>query len=142
MTRVLRMSEEQHNAWKAKEAARDAANEPRPKLKLTSPVVPESAVLDACLKALRLHRKVGWVARMNSGMLYDRTGRPVFFGFPGLSDIVGQTVTGRFLAVECKAEGKFPTPDQIAFLERVNRHGGIGFVARGIDDVQRELAAA
>lgn len=140
----LRMTPEELDAYRAREAAREGSNvdNQRPPLKLTKPEIPEAAVLDVVLKALRLHRKVAWCNRMNTGALKDATGRPVHFGFVGLSDVIGQTVSGRFLAVEVKRAGKFPTPDQVAFLERVQRHGGVAFVARGVVDVMREMEAA
>ena len=67
----------------------------------------------------------------------------------GVSDIIGivggvkgigkaRAVYPRstFLAIECKAAGKKPTPEQDDFLEEVRKRGGIGIVARSIDDVQ------
>ncbi len=141
---MFRLTPEQHEEWKRREAAREAASQlnQRPPLKLSQVEIPESAVLDAVLKALRLHRKVAWVQRINSGMLKDATGRPVRFGFVGCADVIGQTVTGRFLAVEAKRVGRYPTPDQAAFLERVVRHGGVAFVARSVDDVMRAMEGA
>lgn len=56
----------------------------------------------------------------------------------GVSDILG-IWRGKFLAIEVKVPGKYPTPEQKRFLEQVNREGGIGFVARSITDVEFQL---
>lgn len=54
----------------------------------------------------------------------------------GVSDILGMTKEGRFFAIECKSPtSKRVTEDQLAFLNRVNVAGGIGIVARSVDDV-------
>ncbi len=56
----------------------------------------------------------------------------VQFGKAGMSDIIGiQPDTGRFVAIEVKTpEAKNrATPLQKAFIDEVNRYGGIGFVA-------------
>jgi hypothetical protein len=99
---------------------------------------PESAVLPAVLTALRLHPRVAWAHRMNTGA-YAVGDRYVRFGFPGLADIIGQTVSGAFLAIEVKRAGKVPTDDQRAFLELVARSGGVSFVARCVEDVAANL---
>jgi hypothetical protein len=108
-------------------------------LKLKQTTVPESAILAAVLTALRLHPRVAWAHRMNTGA-YAVGDRFVRFGFPGLADIIGQTVSGAFLAVECKRVGKEPTDEQRAFLDLVARSGGVSFVARSVDDVSVGLA--
>jgi hypothetical protein len=100
---------------------------------------PESAILAAVLTALRLHPRVAWAHRMNTGA-YAVGDRYIRFGFPGLADIIGQTVSGAFLAVECKRVGKEPTDDQRAFLGLVAKSGGVSFVARSVDDVAAGLS--
>jgi hypothetical protein len=106
--------------------------------------VPEGDALPAILRALELHPRVAWAHRMNTGagrfLLPDGSlSRFVRYGFPGMSDITGQLIDGRRLEVEVKRVGKEPTDDQAAFLDCVRRNGGVAFVARYIDDVQREL---
>ena len=136
----LRWSDANWNEWKAKEARREA--ESRAPLKLTAPEVPESAILAAVKQALDMHPAVAWVARMNSGVVMVGDGakkRPFRAAFVGCSDLLGQMADGRFLAVECKRVNAYPTPEQAAFMARVIRHGGVAFVARGVDDVIREL---
>jgi len=63
----------------------------------------------------------------------------VRFGFKGCADIIGQLVTGHFLAVECKRPGEQPTADQTGFIDRVRKAGGVAFVAWSVDDVISNL---
>jgi len=67
------------------------------------------------------------VLRTNAGTYYTKDGVAVKIGFPGLSDLVGITPTGRFFACEVKVPGQKPRENQLAFLEAVNKRGGIGF---------------
>lgn len=59
----------------------------------------------------------------------------------GVSDILGILPAGigggpgRFLAIEVKTKTGKVSPDQVKFLERVNQFGGLGFVARSVDEV-------
>jgi hypothetical protein len=46
---------------------------------------------------------------------------------------------GRLLGVEVKAPKGRTSPEQVAFLERINQAGGVAFVARDLRDVLREL---
>lgn len=59
-------------------------------------------------------------------------------GEKGVSDIIG-CHNGRFLAIEIKTERGRVTPHQQRFIDRVNAAGGIGFVARSIEDVTYHL---
>ena len=68
--------------------------------------------------------------------------RFIRYAFVGCSDILGQTVDGRMLAIECKTRTKSPTPEQHDFLTNVNAAGGLGLVARSIEDVQHALNTA
>lgn len=56
----------------------------------------------------------------------------------GVSDVLG-IWKGKFLAIEVKVPGKYPTHEQRAFLDKVNKEGGIGFVARSLEDVIAQL---
>lgn len=112
----------------------DAASRP------TQPKPLEAAVLKAVLRALALHPRVAWAHRMNVGAFRDGD-RYVRVGFVGCSDIIGQTTDGRFLAVEVKRPGGKPTEAQVEFLGRVQRAGGVAFVAWSVDDVARGLGA-
>jgi len=85
--------------------------------------------------------------RNNTGAIKDQTGRLVRFGLcKGSSDLIGFRPTvitpemvGRtvaiFTAIEVKTPTGKPTPEQIHFIDRVKALGGIGGIARSIDDV-------
>lgn len=60
----------------------------------------------------------------------------------GVSDIIGilprgiaESTGGRFLAIEVKRPGGKVSPHQAQFIDRVNRMGGLGFVAYSAQDV-------
>jgi hypothetical protein len=93
----------------------------------------EGAVVKACLEYLEIYGAFVW--RNNTGALKDKRERPVFFGKPGSSDILGLLPGGRFIAVECKsAKGKL-SEKQKEFLANVEEMGGLTIVARSVDDV-------
>jgi penicillin-binding protein-related factor A (putative recombinase) len=56
---------------------------------------------------------------------------------PGVSDILGVLPGGRFLAVEVKSPAGRVSPHQQEFMDRINDAGGLAFVARSIEDVQK-----
>lgn len=56
----------------------------------------------------------------------------------GVSDILG-IYKGKFMAIEVKSAKGNPSPEQVSFLADVIRAGGIGFIARSIEDVERKL---
>ena len=57
---------------------------------------------------------------------------------PGVSDILG-IYRGRPIAIEVKRPGGKPSLAQREFLERFNREGGIGFIARSVEEVDLKL---
>jgi hypothetical protein len=86
---------------------------------------------------------VDWM-RNNVGVAKTE-GRTVRYGVGGKggSDLIGIVRgTGRFVACEVKSEGGRPTQQQLMFLDRVRRSGGLAFIARSVDDVVRELEDA
>ena len=103
----------------------------------------EREVLRAVLKYLAHHPKVAWCCRVNSGMLQLDDDRFVRFNSKrGMADIIGQMVDGRFLACETKREGAQLLSHQRDFLNEVRSNKGVAFVARSLDDAQRELQSA
>jgi len=102
---------------------------------------PEAGALHEVLLALRNHPAVAWVERQNSGAAKVGN-RFIRFGWPGCSDVIGQLRDGRFLACEVKAAKGRVSAEQSVMLERINGHGGIGFVARDCRDVFQALTAA
>ena len=80
-----------------------------------------------------------FVWRNNTGALRDKRERPVYFGKPGSSDILGILPGGRFIAVECKSKKGKLSEKQKIFLAEVERLGGLAIVARSIDDLLNAL---
>lgn len=64
---------------------------------------------------------------------------PVKTGPPGISDLIGWTKTGQFLAVECKTPTGRVTPEQQNFIDAVCLSGGVGLVARSAQDLRAVL---
>lgn len=114
----------------------------RPRQRVQKPVVAERDILKGCLQLLELHPKVGFSWRQNTGMAMNAQGKRIFFSTKGCADILGALVDGRFLAVECKATGKKANPDQQAFLDAVNRAGGLGICVDDVDKLRAALEAA
>ena len=95
----------------------------RKKVPKGQPVRPYERDVLSAVMALK-YPKIAWLARMNTGT--TKIGeRFIRFGFPGLSDIIGQTLDGRFVAIEVKRDGEKPTEEQQAFLQMVAQHNGI-----------------
>jgi hypothetical protein len=106
----------------------------------------ERDVLKAVWKLLSHHPKVAWCTRINSGSLMADFGtsgiHPMRLNYKrGISDLIGQLRDGRFLAVECKREGASLMDHQRDFLNEVRKHHGVAFVARCLEDVERNIDA-
>ena len=122
---------------------------------LTATPRKESEILRAILGYLALvPGVVAW--RNNTGAMfgeYKAKKWAVRFGKKRVSDIIGwqsqQRVSvftdattlvsplARFLAIEVKNEKGIVTPEQRAFLDHVEKAGGIAIVARSLDDVRK-----
>lgn len=77
------------------------------------------------------------MVRMYPGDVLIRSARSLHAGLaPGSSDLIGLTSAGRFLAVEVKAPKGRATEGQESFIEQVQRMGGIGIVAKSVDDLR------
>jgi penicillin-binding protein-related factor A (putative recombinase) len=98
--------------------------------------VKESDIQKSILDYLKLKKYLVFKHR-NVGIFKQDTGRyiPLAAGEKGISDILGCTHQGKFLAIEVKMPKKKPSPEQLEFLDKVNLRGGIGFVAYSLDDV-------
>jgi hypothetical protein len=89
--------------------------------------------------------------RNNTGTLRDQHGRPVSFGLcKGSADLIGwRTVTitpemvgqriAVFTSIEVKAASGRLRPEQRQWLDAVQAAGGIGGVARSVDDAMALL---
>lgn len=141
---MLRMTDAELSEYSLRrrkvEASREEpANKPK-RLKLTRPEPTESAVLSMILRALKVHPKVVWFARMNAAagkLVYadGKQSRFMRFGFTGQPDILGQVTGGRLLAIEVKRPSGRVSDDQQAFLLKAGKNGAIAFVARSVTDV-------
>lgn len=91
----------------------------------------ETDLVRECLSLLHSAGFACW--RQNTGAFageYKGKKRFVRFGVSGISDIIGWTKDGRFLAVECKVGKRIVTKEQAEFLRRVNAAGGEGIIVR------------
>ena len=81
------------------------------------------------------------VFRNNTGVLVDKTGRPVQFGLcKGSSDLIGfDRVHGFFCAIEVKAGNAKPRPEQKLFLDMVAKSGGFSCVINDAKKLKSHL---
>ena len=100
----------------------------------------EGAIQKVILDYLKLkkylvfkHRNVGIYKQATNSYI------PLSFGEKGISDVIGCSPQGTFIAVEVKKPGGKPSPDQLRFLEEVKVRGGIGILAYSLDDVIKEI---
>lgn len=95
---------------------------------------------DICVY-LRLKKIFFWTPRTSG--IWNKE-RRVFMRLNGIGDRVGVAdIIGihnkMFFAIEVKTKTGKITENQLSFLEDVNANGGVGFVARSVEDVQRGL---
>ena len=113
--------------------------------RLTRPEPPESTVLNAVLRYLRLRKdRVAWVERLNSGagqLAFTDGSKSQWmrFSWRGAPDLIGQCTDGRILCVEVKRPSGRLRPEQELFLNTVRCQGGVAFVARSVDDCKEHL---
>lgn len=102
------------------------------RLGLSMAEIRESTIQAEILQYLRWRRIPAWST-------HSSRNRPET---PGMADILGVLPGGRFLAIECKAEAGKASELQLDFMASVNAVGGLAFVARSVEDVQRAIDAA
>ncbi len=97
---------------------------------------PEAAIQKAILEYLAYLPECKAI-RINSGA--TKIGdRYIRMAPAGTADILC-CYRGRFVAIEVKAPKGKPSDKQREFLHSINEAGGIGFIARSVDDVQHHL---
>lgn len=69
--------------------------------------------------------------------IYRKSNNP--FHIKGVSDILGIMPTGRLLAIEVKAKYGKPSPEQVLFIDKINKSGGLAFIAKSLEDVVQGL---
>lgn len=105
---------------------------PTSRSSLSSPK--ESEIQRDILQLLKLHGVFCW-RNNNAGIFDNKTGRwRGSNSLLGASDILG-IYKGKFLAIEVKRPKGRLTQHQKDFIDRVNKEGGIGFVAYSPSDV-------
>lgn len=103
--------------------------------------VTEADVLRAVDQWLTLKRMPHW--RMNSGGLKNNRGRLVLFGARGMADFYTIGPAGISIWIECKRpDGGVVSAAQREFLDRINRHGGIGIVVSSVESLELQLKEA
>lgn len=97
----------------------------------------EATVLQECLSYLKAMNIYAW--RQNTGCA--KVGkRFIRFSQKGVSDILGITKDGRFLAVECKREkGGILSDDQKTFLFNITKNGGVAIVVNSLESLIEKL---
>lgn len=58
------------------------------------------------------------------------------FSMKGISDIIGVLKDGRILCIEVKSQKGKTSPEQEAFIKKINKSGGVALVARSVKDVE------
>jgi hypothetical protein len=100
----------------------------------------EADIQKAIMGFLRLHPKVVFVGRFNSGQAVEGNRRIWFHTLPGFPDIHGLLTDGRAFYCEVKRHDGRVTDEQKRFLERAAAAGAVAIVARSVDDVMVALA--
>lgn len=104
----------------------------------------ESDVKRSIIQYLKINNAFCWV-NLSTGIWDPKIGKfrkmNGYGARKGVSDILG-IYKNRFFAIEVKVPGGKATLDQEYFIQDVIKHGGIAFVARSIDDVDKHLINA
>lgn len=98
----------------------------------------ESQIQKQILDYLLYKKYLVW-KNNNVGIFKKATGQYIPSPSLGVSDIIGCTKEGKLLCIEVKRNNGKLTENQKNFLEAVNKHGGIGFVARSVENVMEQL---
>lgn len=96
----------------------------------------ESKIQSDIMSMLLEHPKVVWAYVTSAGGFRVRGGY-VTVGFKGLSDIIGQLFDGRLFAIEVKIPGKTPTPEQLDFIETIQKANGVAGWCDCVEDAKQ-----
>jgi hypothetical protein len=97
---------------------------------------PERLVQNKLINYLKVRGH--FVFTVRNGATYDPT-RKIYrsnTSTKGVSDIIGITASGQFLAIEVKTKTGRPTKEQLQFLSEIEARGGLAFIARSLDDLK------
>ena len=95
----------------------------------------EAQILKSILHYLRVHPKVAWRMRVNSGVFMDGDRYIQANSQRGCADIVGMLSGGLCFAIEVKSRTGKVSQHQQEFIDLIVSGGGIAGVARSVDDV-------
>ena len=99
----------------------------------------ENAILDYLALLPGTYWKCNNVGLWDSNKkVYRQPGRHFRHGTSDILGIMGDG-SGRLVAIEVKTKKGRLSEYQKQFLEDINKHGGIGFVARSLDEVRERL---
>jgi hypothetical protein len=120
-----------------------------PRAKPAEPRGTEADVMKAVHAFLRVHPRVAWFMRINSGAVSDGDRHVVFYRLwmrglgvrsKGMADYLGQLDDGRLFLLECKRPGlRKATPEQQELLEWCRWHGGRAAAVQSVEDVAEVL---
>lgn len=123
----------------------------------------EGDIQSGIVQLLRVHPKVAWFGRFNSGVALAEDGggqrrytayyrlylrglaarsRRLSARSRGLSDILGQLNDGRLFIIEVKSRLGRATPEQNEFIDIVLKAGGVAGVCRSVDEALKLLERA
>lgn len=101
----------------------------------------ETDIQNAILEYLWYNKIFAW--RNNNTPVYDVGGnrfrRMPKWSMKGVSDILGVLPDGKFLAIEVKRKGAYPSKEQKKFMQGITDSGGRAILARSIEDVRQSL---
>lgn len=113
---------------------------PRNMIKKNILGVTEQAIQKGIIDYLKIKKYVVFKHR-NVGIYKKATGSyiPLPDGEKGISDIIGCSPEGRFIAIEVKKPDGKPTQNQIDFIDKIKASGGIAFFAYSLAEAMESL---
>jgi len=109
----------------------------------------EADVMRAVHAFLRVHPRVAWFMRINSGAVNDGDRHVVFYKLwmrgarvktKGMADYLGMLDDGRLFLLECKRPGLHKaTPEQQELIDVCQLYGGLAAVVQSVEDVAEVL---
>jgi hypothetical protein len=100
---------------------------------------PEQAIQRQILEWLNWKHIKAW-KNNTAGIYVQKRNTYIPSHAPGVADILGVLKpSGRLLAIEVKSPTGKVSPRQQLFLDSIYENGGLAFVARSIEDVEKKL---
>lgn len=105
---------------------------------MASKLIPEKSIENSILHWLNMSGIFAW-KNQSVGIfdpvkkIYRKSNNP--FHIKGVSDVLGILPDGKLLAIEVKSKTGKASPEQLEFIEKIKKSGGVAFVARSLDEV-------